>query len=478
MMTGWIVLTIAFAILVTSTILFLASRYKRCPSDQILVVYGRVGGQSARCIHGGGALVWPLIQDSEYLSLTPITISIPLKNALSLQNIRIHVPSTFTVGVSTDPVIMTNAAERLLGLNQPAIEEMAREIIFGQLRLTVASLTIEQINQDRESFLASVRRNVEPELNKIGLYLINVNITDIQDESDYIMALGKKAAAEAVNQAMVDVAQQEKLGSIGQADAYRERDVRVAEATAEAIKGKKRAEADQRVYVQGQEKEAVGGENQSKAEIAAFNATLAVKEAEAFQQGEVAKRVAEAEIQKSQYKAELERLNAAEVVQKEIDRRKIEIAAAAEAERIRLVAKGEADAVLMKFQAEAEGLQKLLESKATGYERLVTSCNGDAKSAATLLMIEKLENIVASQVEAIKNLKIDKITVWDSGASDGSSSTANFASNLIKSLPPIHDVARMAGIDLPEYLGQVRTEKASPGGSGIPSMDASPRTPG
>ena len=106
-------------------------------------------------------------------------------------------PSTFTVGISTDPTIMNNAAERLLDLAPNAIEHMAREIIFGQLRLTVALLTIEQINQDRERFLSSIRKNVEPELNKIGLYLINVNITDITDESDYIDSIGKKAAAEA-----------------------------------------------------------------------------------------------------------------------------------------------------------------------------------------------------------------------------------------------------------------------------------------
>src|SRR5690606_4001603 len=126
------------------------------------------------------------IQESAFLSLTPLTIGIPLANALSLQNIRINVPSTFTVGISTAPEIMANAAERLLGLPSTAIEEMAKEIIFGQLRLTVASLTIEQINQDREKFLESIRKNVEPELNKIGLYLINVNITDITDASGYI----------------------------------------------------------------------------------------------------------------------------------------------------------------------------------------------------------------------------------------------------------------------------------------------------
>ena len=455
MTPGWIIFIVAFVALFLSTLIFFASRYKRCPSDAILVIYGRVGDMTAKCIHGGGALIWPLIQDCSFLSLTPMTISIPLQGALSLQNIRVHVPSTFTVGISTDPAVITNAAERLLGLNPPEIEQMAREIIFGQLRLTVASLTIEQINQDRESFLASVRRNVEPELNKIGLYLINVNITDITDVSGYIDALGKKAAAEAVNQAMIDVAQQEKLGAIGGTQARKERDIRVAENEAEGQKGMKHAEADRRVYVQQQESQAIGGENKAKAEIADYNASLIVKQAEAQQRSEVAKRMAEVEIQKAQYKAETERLNAAEVAQQEIQKRKVEIAAEAEAERIRRVAKGEADGVLLKYQAEAEGMRKLLEGKATGYSKLVESCGGDAQAAATFLMVEKIENIVSHQVEAIKNLKIDKITVWDSGSSNGTSSTANFAQNLIKSVPPLHEIARMAGVQLPDYLGKI-----------------------
>lgn len=471
MTPGWIIFIIALVALFLSTLIFFASRYKRCPSDAILVIYGKVGDMTAKCIHGGGALIWPLIQDCSFLSLTPMTINIPLQGALSLQNIRVHVPSTFTVGISTDPAVISNAAERLLGLRPPEIEQMAREIIFGQLRLTVASLTIEQINQDRESFLASVRRNVEPELNKIGLYLINVNITDITDVSGYIDALGKKAAAEAVNQAMIDVAEQEKLGAIGGTQARKERDIRVAENEAEGQKGMKHAEADQRIYVQQQESLAIGGENTAKGEIADFNASLAVKQAEAMQRSEVAKRIAEAEIQKAQYKAELERLNAAEVAQQEVEKRKIEIAAEAEAERIRRVAKGEADGVLLKYQAEAQGLQKLLEGKAVGYSKLVESCGGDAHAAATLLMVEKIENIVSHQVEAIKNLKIDKITVWDSGASNGTSSTANFAQNLIKSIPPLHEIAHMAGVQLPDYLGKI-ADSDSPKPETIPPPPA------
>jgi flotillin len=502
---AWLPTIIFFLILVFGTFIFLASRYKRCPSDKILVIYGKVGeGQSADCIHGGGTLVWPLIQDYAYMDLTPMTISIPLQNALSQQNIRINVPSTFTVGISTEEGIMNNAAERLLNLPQKEIEEMAKEIIFGQLRLTVASLTIEQINQDREKFLEEIRKNVAPELNKIGLYLINVNITDITDESDYIESIGKKAAAEAINQAKIDVAEQEKKGAIGQSEAAKEKEIRVAENVAESEKGqkkadadrrifvqqqetsatigeavadkekeirvaenvaesekgKKKADADRRIYVQEQEAQAVDGENMAKADIAESQATLTIKKADAYMRGEVANRKALEEIQKAQYKTEHERLMAEEVVQKEIEKQKIEIAAEAEAEKTRREAKGQADAILLKYEAEAEGIKKVLESKAAGYSELVKSCSGDAKSAGTFLMIEKLEDLVTMQVEAIKNLKIDKITVWDSGKNGVSgTTTANFLSGFVKSLPPLHDIAEMAGLDLPKYLGDMTAIK-------------------
>jgi len=472
---GYIVSILGLVFIVLFTILFLASRYRRCPSDRILVIYGKVSrGVSSICLHGGGAFIWPVIQDYAYLSLTPITINIPLQNALSFQNIRINVPSTFTVGISVDPSIMSNAAERLLNLSSTDIEDMAQEIIFGQLRLTIASLTIEQINQDRESFLESIRKNVEPELNKIGLYLINVNITDITDESTYIESIGKKAASEAINKAKVDVAEQQKFGSIGEAEAFREKDIRVAENSAQAEKGKKKAIADQRIFVAGQEAEAVDGENIAQATIADSVAILAVKRAAALQRGEVAKREAEVQIQKAQYLAEQERLNAEEVVRKEIDKRKIEISAEAEAERIRREAKGNADGVLFKYEAEAKGIRQVLESKAEGYRSLVDSCAGDAKAAATLLMIEKIEEVVKRQVEAISNLKIDKITVWDSAGGDGKSSTANFVSNLIKSLPPLQDVTKMAGVELPEYLGRVTDSSES---TDTPAPPAAPAPP-
>ena len=426
-----------FLLFIFSTVYFLAKLYRRCPSNKILVVYGRVGGsRTVQCYHGGGTFVWPLIQGCAFLDLTPRTIHIPLKGALSHQNIRVNVPSTFTVAVGLTPEIMNNAAVRVLDLDHRGLESMATEIIIGQLRLTVASLRIEEINQDRERFLESIKKNIEPELHKIGLTLLNVNITDITDESEYIESIGKKASATAVNQAKVDVAEQEKQGDIGKALAEKDRRISVASYHAEAIKG----------------------ENDSKANIALTNATLAEKEAQASQRSQVAKQQAEAEIQRARALAQAQLLEAEQVVPQEIAKKKIEIEAAAAAQSKVLIARGEAEAILAIKQAEAEGIQKLLDAKAKGYKQLVEACGDDAKSASTMLLIEKLEEIVKLQTEAIKNIKIDKITVWDSGNGGDpakGSSTSNFISQFVKSLPSLHDVTGMAGLELPPYLGHM-----------------------
>jgi len=455
----------AIILVLVAVVIFFSQRYKRCPPDQVMVIYGRTAKQAdgkakpSKVVHGGAALVWPLIQDYAYISLKPMPINIDLKGALSLQNIRINVPSTFTVGVSKEPSIMANAAERLLGFKIPEIEKLAEEIILGQLRLTVASLTIEQINQDRDAFLSLITQNVGQELRKFGLTQLNVNIVDITDESDYIESIGKKAAATAVENARVDVANAERDGAIGAARANKEREIQVANANADAEMGRKEAEQRERVYVEQQEAMAISGENTAQAEIANANADLAEAEAHAKKRADVASAQAEAEIQRAFYGEEEERLRATEIVQINIQKQQIEIAAEAEAERQRRVAQGEADAILAKYNAEAEGIQKVLDAKAKGYQSLVSSASGDPKAAATLLMVEKIDAMVSAQTEAIRNLKIDKITVWDSGNSaDGNSATSNFVSSLVQSLPPIHDVAKMSGVELPEFLGSMSEE--------------------
>jgi len=430
----------------------LIRRYKRCPSDKILVVYGKTGGGSARCIHGGGTFVWPVIQDYSFLSLIPISIEANLTNALSKQNIRVDVPSKFTVGISTEQDSMGNAAERLLGLSSDQIQELARDILFGQLRLVIATMSIEEINSDRDRFLENVSKNVEQELKKIGLKLINVNVTDIKDESGYIEALGKEAAAKAINEAKVSVAEQEKIGEIGRAEALRDTRIKTSQANALAVQGENNAKIDIA------NSDAIRREKEAEAAKIAVAAEK-VQEAKALQESYVAEQQAE------QARAERERATqqANIIVPEEIEKRRRIIEAEAEAEKIRVNAKGEADAIFAKMDAEARGYFEILTKQAEGYREMVNAA-GTAQSAYQLLLIEKLPELVRTQVDAIKNIKIDKITVWDgNNGKDGSTSTANFLAGLMKAVPPLNDLFSQAGMSLPEYLGKIKEKDCNVG---------------
>jgi flotillin len=473
-------------------------RYKRCPSDRILVVYGKVGRNAeqgsltAKCIHGGAAFIWPIIQDYSFLDLTPISIEVNLTSALSKQNIRVDVPSRFTVGISTEPAVMQNAAERLLGLQRPQIHDLAKDIILGQMRLVVAMMDIEEINNNRDKFLANIAGNVEAELNKIGLKMINVNVTDIKDESGYIDALGKEAAAKAINDAKIRVAEQEQLGDIGKTSAEKDRDIKVAETlrdrdtmVAFALKekeiqiaaanrdeniGKAEAARDTRVKIAEANAFAVQGENLTKIQIANSDAERREKEAEALKKAIAAEKIQTARALEESYlaekKAEEARAdrdrasqNASIVVAADIQKQKLIIEAQAQAEQMREKAKGEADAIYAKLEAEARGMFEILTKQAEGLDRIVKASGNNPKDAVLLLIADKLPELVRLQTEAIKNIKIDKVTVWDSGQNgDSKNGTAGFLSGLYKSVPPLKDVFDAAGMDLPSYLGKSKSE--------------------
>lgn len=410
-----VIIICVIVVVLFAAIMAILSRYRKCPSDKVLVIYGKVGtdkngqARSARCIHGGAAFIVPIIQSYEYMDLTPISINVDLKNALSKQNIRIDVPSRFTVGISTEPGVMQNAAERLLGLKLIEIQELAKDIIFGQLRLIIATMDIEEINSDRDKFLLAVSNNVEIELKKIGLKLINVNVTDITDESGYLEALGKEAAANASaidgeNQAKIEVAQSEALRREREAEALRQA------TAAEAVQA---AKAKQEAYIAQQSAE------QTRAELEKATQTADV------------------------------------IVKAQISKQQAEIEAEAQAEVVRRKAKGEADAIFAKMEAEAKGNQEILTKQAEGMRKLVEAAGGDANAAVRLIVADKLEELISIQVEAIKNIKIDKITVWDTGAgADGKGSTANFLSGLMQSVPPLNDLFKQAGMSLPDFLGE------------------------
>ena len=506
-------------------IVLLKSNYKRCSANQILVIFGKTSkGQAAKTIHGGAAFVVPLIQDYRYLSLEPIQIEIPLRGALSIENIRVNVPSVFTVAVGTQPDVMTNAAIRLLDLSTQEIRQQAEEIIFGQLRQVVASMGIEDINRDRDAFLQHIQQSVEPELKKIGLVLINVNITDITDESGYIDAIGQKAASQAIQQARGDVADEEKQGEIRVAEAEKEKVVQVANATKQREIGTREAQKEQAVRVADLEKEqvigeqtaafgrevqvkeaeqemrisvadanakAVDGENIAEAKIAASQATLLVEKAEAYEKGEARKREAEAAVIEIQNRAmakaamaDAERIEMEQRAQVEApaiaQKAKIVVDAEAEAEKRRLEAEGEAKAIYAKLEAEARGHYEILAKKGDGLKQIVQACGGP-REAFQLMMLEHLDNLAESSAQAISNIKFDKVVVWENGGSNGRSNTADFLHKMAGTLPPMLQVMRdIGGVEIPEKLAQLAGEDAEPksessaarDGNGVPQADA------
>jgi flotillin len=423
-------------------------------------------GASSKCSHGGATCIWPIVQDYAFLDLTPIPIEINLQGALSLQNIRVNTPSTFTVGVSTEPGIMANAAERMLGLTLSDIQELARDIIFGQMRVVIATMSIEDINADREQLIDNITKGVESELQKVGLRLINVNIQDITDESGYIEALGKEAAARAINDAKRQVAEQERDGEIGKAV----------------------AEQDQRIQVAAAHAAAVEGENTALITIANSNANRREKEAEAERLAIAAEKVKSAQALQESYTAEemaeRERARREEATQTaniiipaEIEKRRVETIAEAEAERIRRTKRGEADGLLAMMTAEADGLKAILTRKAEGFGDIVNAAESKAELAALLLITEQMPALVQEQVKAISNLNIDQVTVWEGGRKDGTgkTDTADFVSGLIGTLPPLHELTKNVGVKLPEFLGSV-DQAANEATGGAPKPATRPKS--
>ncbi len=496
------------AILFFGMIILVLKQYKRCPSNRVLVIYGGRLGKSgaAKTIHGGSAFVIPLIQDYAYLSLEPIQIEVPLRGALSSENIRVNVPSVFTVAIDTKPEVMQNAAIRLLGLKQPEIRKQAEEMIFGQMRQVIASMGIEEINRDRDKFLEHVQHSLEPELAKIGLQLINVNITDITDESGYIDAIGQKAASQAIQQARGDVADNEKMGETRVASAERDKSIQVANANKEKSIGTREAQREQAVRIATLEKEqaigertsafekdaqvkiaeqqmrvsvaqadanAIDGENQAAAQVAASQADLAIKKAEAYERGESRKRQAEATVEEVQNRAlakaalaEAERVEAEQRAKLEApakaQKARMVVDAEATAEKRRIEAQAEADAIFMKLEAEARGQYEILAKKGDGLKQIVQACGG-ATQAFQMLMLEHLDNLAEASSRAISNIKFDKIVVWENGGQNGKSSTAEFLSGMAKSLPPMMQVMRdIGGVELPESLIKLGADDAKP----------------
>ena len=453
------------------TFIGILSRYRKCKSDEVLVVYGKTGGEkkSAKLYHGGAAFVWPIIQGYEFLSMKPLQIDCKLTGALSAQNIRVDVPTTITVAISTDPEVMQNAAERMLGLTMDDKQNLITDVVYGQMRLVIADMTIEELNSDRDKFLSKVKDNIDTELRKFGLYLMNINISDIRDAANYIVNLGKEAESKALNEAQANIEEQEKLGAIKIANQIKERETKVAETRKDQDIAIAETKKQQEISVANADKERISqvafanadkesqvakaeaeknirieqANTEKESRVAELNSDMEIKQAEAAKKAAIGRNDAQKEVEEAKAKKVESSLKAEKIVPAEIARQEAILQANAIAEKITreaearakatlAQAEAEAKAIQLKLEAEAEGKKKSLLAEAEGFEAMVRAAESNPAIAIQYKMVDQWKEIAGEQVKAFEHINLGNITVFDGG----NGGTSNFLNTLVKTVAP------------------------------------------
>lgn len=422
------------------TIIGILSRYRKCKSDELLVVYGKTGShkekvserdakgnlvdreveiKTAKVYHGGAAFVWPIIQGYEVMSMQPIQLNLVLKNALSAQNIRVTIPTTVTVAISQEPLIMQNAANRLLGADDDVKESLISDIVYGQMRLVIASMTIEELNSDRDKFLAQARDNINTELNKLGLYLMN--ISDIQDAAQYIDNLGKKEETKARAQSQADIAEEEKKGAIQIAQTTREKEIAIAAAT---------KEQETIVAETNREKEVAIAKTTKEKETQLAEQQIAV--AEQRKEREIG--VATAQTEEASKVAEQEALRAAKIAEQQ---------AYATAKK-KLLAEGKKASLM----AEAEQKQAMEMAPALAVEHMIKS-GMHPEAIVQYAMTDRWKEVAEANAKVFEHIQLGNVTVY------GDSNTAG--QFMAKNLAPSLEIAR--NLPIADSLKQIITGK-------------------
>lgn len=349
------------ALIVVLTIWGLLSRYRRSAPDELLVVFGKAGkvktedGKEvmtpSKIIQGGGAFVWPIIQDFKKMSMAPIQIKVTV-DGIDSQAIPMHLPVVLTTAISQDKLIQQNAATRFLSASPQEIQKQISEILIGETRAIMATMLIEEINADRNTFLGKVRESLEQELTKVGYDVTNINISEITDDADYISNLGKKAATKAKANAEADIAEQTKQGNIKIANTKKEEEIAVAAAEKE-----KQVQVNQTKQEQEVKVAEINREKQIKLAEADKERESGVAVQEAAKAAAIAEAQADAESNKA--KAMARQVASVAEAEAEAESKKAEF----EATQSKNIAKAEADAEAARNEAEAQKQVRIAKAK-------------------------------------------------------------------------------------------------------------------
>jgi flotillin len=430
-------------------------------------------GVGYRTVIGGRTLRVPLIEQVSYMHLATIPIELMVANAFSKGGIPLSVQAVANVKVASEPeTTFNNGVERLLGKGIDEIEELAKETLNANLRGVLATLTPEEVNEDRLKFAAQLLEEADQDLQKLGLQLDTLKIQNVTDEVGYLAAVGRAKTAQVLKLAQIAEASNEAETKQRQAESRRESEIaqakteaevklqqalsrqaaEIAVAQADAAIMQQKADAKRQAEISQAINEAQTKQQQAEsrmqAEVAAAQAdmkiveaqnTLRVKRAQLAQQGETAERTAKVEAQR----AEVEAQQRLEVQRIELQKQKLQADVVEPAEASRRAAEAQARAeaapILENGKAQVEILRLLYSQIANG---------GD--QAFAVFMAEKLPQLLGTSVEAVKGIEIDRIVVMDGGSGDGVANVTNQKINA--AYKTLEGLGSALGIDIQQVL--------------------------
>ncbi|TNE49608.1 MAG: flotillin family protein [Deltaproteobacteria bacterium] len=394
-----------------------------CEPNEALVFAGRgrkVGGRMVgyQLVKGGRRLRIPLFERVYRMDLTNIPIPLSIRNAYSKGGIPLNIDAVANVKIASNEPIIDNAIERLLGKSRSEVMSIAKETLEGNLRGVLATLTPEQVNEDKTAFQKNLVEEAEQDLERLGLKLDTLNIQNISDEKGYLDSIGRKQAAEIRKQALIAEATSQSESAIKSAE--NEREISMAQIQAQTETAK--AEADRRIIDATTRRTAVVAEQE--ADIAAL----------------IAKATAEVEVQKARIEQTRRRL-AADVVAPAQAQMQSNIAEAA----------GQAAKIVEDGQATANAL------------RAVTATWKQAgDNARDIFLMQKMDVLMKHTLQTIQSLQVNQLTLLPATGNHGSVPGGSSPSARTASLVSTSEQLKAAlGIDVPKFLQDIMAQQSS-----------------
>jgi flotillin len=432
--------------LVAAMALF-SRNYIKVPPSTVAIFFGRKhtfadekGTKTTvgfRVVRGGAALRVPLLENVAYLSLNIISIPLRIQRAYTKEGVAVTVEAVANVKIAGDDVSLRGAAERFLGMPPDQIKGVIFQTLEGHLRAILGTLTVEEINADRQAFAQKMTDEAAVDLKKMGVNIDILTIQQISDEMGYLDALGKKRTAEVKRDAVIGEALATRDAMIRSAQADQEGKTKRYEADvaiAQSLRDKDSKQAEFDAAVQSKQKEAEQAgplataiarqrvtEQETRIEQIRKQQEVLVQEQEAARKAQELQatvvRPAEAERQASILKAE--GLRQATVIKAEATQKQLEFEGAGEAAKIERIGRAEAAKVLAIGEAEAEVIKKKLLAEAEGLQSKAEAWKNFNEAAKLNMVVEKMPEL--AQAFATQLAGIDKINIIDMGGANGGS---------------------------------------------------------